>query len=225
MKRILLVLIAFTPFAISIAQNVYYHVLNHYDESENPVVELWNVEKERAKKYGLYIEEYTDSLNRVTKLKFYAGERQQRMMVDAPDYVCFEYYDSTIVVTELFALSCWYEGQYMEMFGDSLYATQYTMKYSAYYCDFYRLTSGYWQTIDAKRYYAEQLIESGVVENIQGAYDYLERITFCTEGKKKPLNDIEKHRVPFYEYSFCKNGLGCSEPRGWCYIFGRCGQH
>lgn len=51
MKHILLVLIAFTPFAISIAQNVYYHVLNHYGESENPVVELWNVNVRRNMVY------------------------------------------------------------------------------------------------------------------------------------------------------------------------------
>lgn len=200
-------------------QTRFYHIINNYCESCFPIVELWNVSESKAKSDGNYILEQTDNSGRVSKLLFYVNGKQRRSVVDEPDYVVFEYADSSITVTSLFALACWYPQNVM-LNGDSLFAEQFTMEYSSYYKDFYKLTEGYVQIIPGKDYYVDQLLEDNIFGSKEEALSFLDTVPFLIgDLERTKLYDIETFSIPYYEYSFCKNGFGKSEPRGWNIIW------
>jgi len=95
MKRLLLtfpLLCLQIPFLWS---NVYYHLLNPYDDGE--VINKWNVSRQEAIASGVYLVEYTDDMDRVSKLIFY-GTKGSAI---TEQYICYEYTDSAIVVYNL----------------------------------------------------------------------------------------------------------------------------
>ena len=73
---------------LSFGQTIAYHIFDYRGE---PVVTAWNVPKQKAYKKGWFIEEKTDSLNRVVQLLFFYNNMNKRACIDDPDRITFSY--------------------------------------------------------------------------------------------------------------------------------------
>ena len=166
-----------------------------------------------------YIEEYTDSLQRVTKLLSYCNNKNKRAVIDDWDYVLYEYTDSTIVAIELVSPQWWYpfypidSGEYI---CGSPTAEVYTIQYDSRSME-HNIISSTSQTIRGWEYYATQLVDCNYYPTYEQAYEYVKSHFVYTEEpdtsvriSREPYNAY----VPFYGYSYYKNGIGQVEPMG-----------
>lgn len=219
-KNLFVILLIFWPIT-GICQNKYYHLLDYTCASCPPSVFLWNVDRSQATEFGDYIEEYTDSLQRVTKLLSYCNNKNKRAVIDDWDYVLHEYTDSTIVAIELVSPQEWYPLDTANIiYSDFIYgsptAEVYTVQYDPRSME-HDIISSTSQTIRGWEYYATQLVECNYYPTYEQAYEYVKSHFVYTEEPdtsvrifREPYNAY----VPFYGYSYHKNGIGQVEPMG-----------
>lgn len=212
----LLVLWSITCFS----QNKCYHLLDYTCASCPPSVFMWNVDKSLAVEIGDYVEEYTDSLRRVTKLLSYNNNKNKRAVIDDWDYVIYEYTDSTIVVIELVSPQWWYPIYVNEYGGDFIYGSPTAVRHEIKYdpnSKTHEIISSTFQTIRGWEYYATQLIECNYYSTYEQAYEYVKSHFVYTEEPEFSVRVFRKPHdayVPFYSYSYYKNGIGQVEPMG-----------
>lgn len=219
-KSLIVILLAFWS-VIGFCQNKYYHLLDYTCSSCWPSILVWNVDISRATAFGNYVEEYTDSLQRVTKLLCYFDNKNKRAVIDDWDYIVFEYTDSSIIVTELVSPQWWYPIYLGEIdTSDFLYGCPEAKQSVIVYDnkdEYHHPKQFTYQTIRGWEYYATQLVDCNYYPTYEQAYEYVKSHFIYTE---EPDTTIRIYResydayVPFYSYSFFKNGLGEAEPMG-----------
>lgn len=217
-QSLITILLIFLP-AVGICQKKYYHLLDYTCASCPPSVFLWNVDKSQAIEFGDYVEEYTDSLQRVTKLLSYCNNKNKRAVIDDWDYVIYEYTDSTIVTIELESPQWWYP-LYPTDSGAYIYgsptAERHEIKYDSK-SKTHDVISSTSQAIRGWEYYATQLVDCNYYPTYEQAYEYVKSHFVYTE---EPDTSVRIFREPYnayvrlYGYSYYKNGIGQVEPMG-----------
>ena len=202
-----------------ICQNKHYHLLDYTCASCPPAVFLWNVDRLQAVEFGDYVEEYTDSLHRVTKLLSYCNNKNKRAVIDDWDYVLYEYTDSSIVVIELVSPLYWYPIDTTDS-GDFMYgsptAERHVIKFDLG-SNKHNIISSAYQTVKGWEYYATQLVEYNYYPTYEQAYEYVKSHFVYTEeldSSVRILRNPSESYVPYYSYSYYKNGTGQVEPMG-----------
>lgn len=204
---------------IGICQNRYYHLLDYTCASCPPSVFLWNADKSQAIEFGDYVEEYTDSLQRVTKLLSYCNNKNKRAVIDDWDYVIYEYTDSTIITIELESPQWWYP-LYPTDSGEYVYGSPTAERSETKYdsnSKTHDIISSTYQTIRGWEYYATQLVDCNYYPTYEQAYEYVKSHFVYTE---EPDTSVRIFREPYnayvrlYGYSYYKNGIGQVEPMG-----------
>ena len=216
-----LVIISLTAWSIiGMCQDKYYHLLDYTCASCPPSVFMWNVDKSHAVEFGDYVEEYTDSLQRAVKLLLYSNNKNKRAVIDDKDYVIYEYTDSTIVVIALISPQWWYPLSTTDLDNDYMYgsptAERYTVKYDAKSI-YHNVISSTYQTIRGWEYYATQLVENNYYTTYEQAYEYVRNHFIYTEKLDSSIRlfrEPSETYVPYYSYSYCKNGIREPEPMG-----------
>lgn len=214
---ILLIFLSIT----GICQTKHYHLLDYTCASCPPAVLLWNVDRLQAIESGDYVEEYTDSLQRVTKLLSYCNNKNKRAVIDDWDYVIYEYTDSTIVAIELVSPQWWYpidtaNISYSDFTYGSPTAERIVVKYDSR-SKTHNIISSTHQTIKGWEYYATQLVDCNYFSTYEQAYEYVENHFIYID---KPdfsyvrMDAPAEAYVPFYSYSYNKNGTRQVEPMG-----------
>ena len=217
-QKLITILLVFLP-TMCICQNKYYHLLDYTCASCPPSVFLWNVDRSQAIEFGDYIEEYTDSLQRVTKLLSYCKNKNKRAVIDDWDYVLYEYTDSTIVAIELESPQWWYP-LYATDSGEYVYGSPTAERCETKYdpnSKTHDIISSTSQTIRGWEYYATQLVDCNYYPTYEQAYEYVKSHFVYTE---EPDTSVRIFREPYnayvrlYGYSYYKNGIGQVEPMG-----------
>ena len=217
-KSIFFILLVFWSIT-GICQNTYYHLLDYTCASCSPSVFLWNVDRSQAIEFGDYVEEYTDSLQRVTKLLSYCNNKNKRAVIDDWDYVIYEYTDSTIITIELESPQWWYP-LYPTDSGEYVYGSPTVERSETKYdsnSKTHDIISSTYQTIRGWEYYATQLVDCNYYPTYEQAYEYVKSHFVYTE---EPDTSVRIFREPYnayvrlYGYSYYKNGIGEVEPMG-----------
>ena len=219
-QKLITILLVFLP-TMCICQNKYYHLLDYTCASCPPSVFLWNVDRSQAIEFGDYIEEYTDSLQRVTKLLSYCNNKNKRAVIDDWDYVLYEYTDSTIVAIELVSPQEWYPLDTANIsYSDFIYGSPTAERCETKYdsnSKTHDIISSTYQTIRGWEYYATQLVDCNYYATYEQAFEYVKSHFIYTEeidSAVRIFREPSEAYVPYYSYTFCKNGIGQVEPMG-----------
>lgn len=209
-QKFIIVILVLFPI-IGNCQNKYYHLLDHTCESCWPSILVWNVDVSRATAFGYYVEEYTDSLQRVTKLLVYSDNVNKRLIIDEWDYVIYEYTDSSIIVTELVSPQWWYPINLDEItISGFLYGSPEAKQSVIVYDnkdEYHHPKQFTYQTIRGWEYYATQLVDCNYYPTYEQAYEYVKSHFIYTEEPDTTISiyrDLDDAYVPFYSYSFLK---------------------
>ena len=204
-----------------LCQNKCYHLLDYTCASCPPAVLLWNADKSQAVALGNYVEEYTDSLQRVTKLLSFFDNKNRRAVIDDWDYILYEYTDSAIVVTSLVAPQWWYPMDTTDCYYSGFAygaptAERFVVKYDSG-SQTHNIISSTYQTIRGWDYYATQLVDCNYYPTYEQAYDYVKSLFIYTEEPDslvRMFREPSEAYVPYYSYSYYKNGPTAIEPMG-----------